>query len=71
MDSIDFRKHFGLRGLQKQTKTPHHGACCCCQSCGYNYDDCRCQNNALVEIAEHVESIEALLILRNLRAERK
>jgi hypothetical protein len=66
MNSIDFRKHFGIRNLQKQRKVPHHGACCCCQSCGYDYDDCKCQDNALVEIVEHVETMEARLILMNL-----
>lgn len=29
--------------------SPIHGSCCTCQICGYNYDDCVCMHNNLVE----------------------
>ena len=28
--------------LGKPFKTPGHGPCCTCQTCGYDYDDCVC-----------------------------
>jgi len=27
---------------------PGHGPCCTCQTCGYNYDDCVCDHNELL-----------------------
>ena len=34
-----------IRELKKDEssfKRPTHGSCCTCQTCGWNYDDCRC-----------------------------
>jgi len=59
MDGLNFRKHFGIQNLKKQVLTPDHGPCCVCQKCGYEYDECKCQDNALVEMAEYVELLES------------
>ena len=32
-----------------ETRQPFHGSCCCCQSCGYAYDECVCQHNRVFE----------------------
>ena len=36
-------------------RKPDHGPCCCCQTCGYDHDYCRCWENRAVEVAEYVE----------------
>jgi len=54
---IDFREKFGLKNLKIEKKTPDHGACCQCQTCGFDYDDCHCQQNTLVEMAMYYEKL--------------
>lgn len=41
-----------LRGWVK----PGHGPCCTCQTCGKNYDDCRCD---LEDAADRIAELEA------------
>ncbi len=54
------RRMLGLEDGQKVDKRkPGHGPCCTCQKCGYDHDDCKCWENAKVEICEYVEATQA------------
>lgn len=37
---------------------PKHGSCCTCQKCGYNYDDCVCWHNEVVDVINKWEKKE-------------
>ncbi len=38
-----------LKGREMVAKVkPFHGSCCCCQTCGQQYDDCVCSHNELL-----------------------
>ena len=54
------RRMLGLEDGQKVDKRkPGHGPCCTCQKCGYDHDNCKCWENAKVEICEYVEATQA------------
>ena len=44
--------------LKSAAEVPHaksrHGCCCTCQTCGYHYDDCVCDNNRLLALIAEV-----------------
>ena len=61
MKRISFRQIFGVQGLSVKRIPVSHGPCCTCQRCGYSHDDCRCQENALVEICECMEQLQSKL----------
>ncbi len=54
----NFRKRFGVEDMKVDRISPGHGPCCTCQTCGHDYDNCRCQENACVEMCEYVEALE-------------
>jgi hypothetical protein len=31
-----------------QHRTPRHGPCCTCQTCGYYHDECVCTHNEII-----------------------
>lgn len=34
-----------IDGIGAITQAPRHGSCCTCSTCGFHYDDCRCELN--------------------------
>ena len=49
------KKYAGLKGTKKlKVKKPNHPKCCMCQSCGYTYKNCVCNNNELIDILTQV-----------------
>ena len=55
---LNFRQHFGIYNMQIQKKKPEHGECCCCSNCGYIYEECHCQDNALVAMSIAYEALQ-------------
>ena len=55
---LNFRQHFGIYSMQIIKKKPDHGECCCCSKCGYIYEECHCQENALVDMATEYEKLQ-------------
>ena len=55
------RKLFGLKDgeLTPKRQRPDHGPCCCCQTCGYDHDDCQCKLNSEIEAVLYAEKLEA------------
>ena len=57
---MNIRQKFGLSSTEKVKKTkPTHGICCTCQQCGFSYDDCMCEWNNKIEVADYVEKLQA------------
>ena len=57
---FDIRKELGIGQDQRvDTRRPTHGSCCTCQTCGYGHDECMCQDNALVRVAEMYEAMQS------------
>ena len=40
--------------------SPGHGICCTCQKCGYNYDDCVCFHNELLDTINEAFNLDNL-----------
>ena len=59
MKTKGFRKEFGVSVGQKIVKSiPTHGSCCC-QNCGQDYNNCKCQENAVIEFCNYVDKLQA------------
>ena len=57
---MDIRKILDINPDTKiDIRKPDHGPCCCCQTCGYDHDYCKCWENRAVEVAEYVEQLQA------------
>lgn len=49
-----------IRSMSPVAKVkPTHGSCCTCQDCGYEYDSCVCETNALLEKLNAIEKFDA------------
>jgi len=47
-----------LRSLEiKPHIKPGHGPCCTCQTCGYHYDDCVCDDNEIIEALNKIPEV--------------
>jgi len=45
----------------KPNRTPTHGSCCTCQTCGYHYDDCVCSRREWIKkIDQAIVELDAL-----------
>lgn len=38
---------------------PTHGNCCTCQKCGFPHDECKCEENAIIELRDEYEKLQA------------
>lgn len=48
----------------KRIRTPTHGNCCTCQSCGLDHDSCRCD---LDDVADELTTVKAQLTAREVQ----
>ena len=54
LKKLDVLTHTEIQKLYK----PTHGPCCVCQACGWDHDDCVCDDNEIIKAIREMDYIE-------------